>query len=380
MDGWKEWEARVGLSFTFLPFIICHLTMNKRELLENVNRILVIRMGPLGETLQTTPVLKAIRARLKRAYLAMMVTEDRFDLVCANPHLNAVIIYDNFVPKLISKLRKHRFQMALVLQPTFRLVLLTFLAGIKYRVGFETNIGGKLLLTVSVKSNPNQHETDRYLDVVRAIGIQPVDREIEMAVTSEAEAWVREFLARAGISRKRPLIGINPGSFWMYRRWPKERFAQVADKLVAEYDAQILLTIGPSEMGLGEEIAALMRYKPVILSNTTPMRVAAAFKQCDLLISNDTGPMHIGIATGTPTIGLFGGSNPDKWGPIASKHSIIHRDGMEAITVEDVMGAARGQIGVFSESRFVGRISKFAKETLKCEFRPTKTRDRDKRK
>ncbi|HIE28479.1 TPA: hypothetical protein EYP66_14460, partial [Candidatus Poribacteria bacterium] len=163
--------------------------MNKRELLEKVNRILVIRMGPLGETLQTTPVLKALRARLKRAYLAMMVTEDRVELVSANPHLDTVVIYDDSVPKLIDKLRKHRFQMALVLQPTFRLVLLTFLAGIKYRVGFETNIGGKLLLTVPVRSNHNQHETDRYLDVVKAIGIQPVDREIEMRVACEAEVW-----------------------------------------------------------------------------------------------------------------------------------------------------------------------------------------------
>jgi ADP-heptose:LPS heptosyltransferase len=283
--------------------------------------------------------------RFKKAYLAMMVTEDRVELISANPHLDTVVIYDNSVPKLIHKLRKHCFQMALVLQPTFRLVILTLLAGIKYRVGFETNWGGKLWLTVPVKNNHQQHETDRYLDVVRAIGIQPVDREIEMGVTCEAEAWAREFLTRAGISLQRLLIGINPGSFWMYRRWPKERFAQVADKLVAEYDAQILLTIGPSEVGLGEEIAMLMRYNPVIVSDTTPMHIAAAFKQCDLLISNDTGPMHIGIAVGTPTIGLFGSSNPDKWGPIASKHSIVHRNGTEAITVEDVMEATRRCIG-----------------------------------
>jgi len=320
------------------------MKMDKHELLKNVNRILIIRMGPLGETLQTTPVLKALRKRLEKAYLAMMVTKDRVELVSANPNLNAVIVYDNSMPKLINKLRKHRFQMALVLQPTFRLVLLTLLAGIKYRVGFETNGGGKLLLTIPVKNNHNQHETDRYLDIVRAIGIQLVDREIEMGVTCEAEMWALKFLTSAGISSQQPLIGINPGSFWMYRRWPKERFAKVADNLVSEYDAQILLTVGPSEVGLGEEIATLMRYNPVILSNTTTMHIAAAFKQCDLLISNDTGPMHVGIAVGTSTIGLFGSSNPNKWGPIASKHSIIHRNGMEAITVEDVMEATRRHV------------------------------------
>ena len=228
-------------------------------------------MGPLGETLQTTPVLRALRNDLPDVYIAMMVTSDRVDLVSANPHIDEVIVYEKQAPKLIYKLRKHHFQMALILQPTFRLVFLTFIAGIRYRVGFITNSGGKLLLTKPVKNNHVQHETDRYLDIVRAIGIQPVTREIEMGVTKEAEQWAKEFLIRSGISKERILIGINPGSFWMDRRWPKERFAQVADTLASEYDAQILITIGPSEVGLGGEMASLMNSKPVTLENTTPI-------------------------------------------------------------------------------------------------------------
>ena len=312
--------------------------------LKNAKRILVIRMGPLGETLQTTPVLRALRNALPGAHIAMMVTSDRVDLVSANPNLDEVIVYERQAPKLIYKLRQHHFQMALILQPTFRLVLLVFLAGIRYRVGFITNSGGKLLLTTSVKNNHAQHETDRYLDVVRVIGIQPVTREIEMGVTKEAKGWLEEFLTRSGISKKQLLIGINPGSFWMDRRWEKEHFAEVAEILASEYNAQILITTGPSEVGLGEEIAKLMNCKSVILANTTPVRIATTFKQCDLLISNDTGPMHIGIAVGTPTIGLFGNSDPNKWGPIAPQHAVIHRNGMEAITVDDVVAVARQKI------------------------------------
>lgn len=300
-------------------------------------------MGPLGETLQTTPVLRALRNALPSAHIAMMVTSDRVDLVSANPNLDEVIVYDRRMPKLIYRLRRGSFQMVLPLQPTFRLVFLAFLAGIRYRVGFITNSGGKLLLTTPVKNNHAQHETDRYLDVVRAIGIQPVTNEIEMGITREAERWVQEFLISSGIAKERLLIGVNPGSFWLDRRWAKERFAEVAGMLASEYNAQILITIGPSEVGLGEEMTKLMNHKPVILANTTPMRIAAAFNQCDLLISNDTGPMHIGIAVGTPTIGLFGNSDPNKWGPIAPQHAVVHRHVMEAITVDDVMAVARAK-------------------------------------
>ncbi len=312
--------------------------------LKHVKRILVIRMGPFGETLLITPVLRALRSSLPHAHITVMVGFDKVDLVSENPNINEVIAYEKQNAELIRELRRHHFHLAVILQPTFRLVLLALIAGIKYRVGFETRKGGRLLLTKYARDDRTQHETDRYLSVVRAAGIQPVTREIEMSVTEDAEQWAREFLIRSGISEERLLIGINPGCVWPKRQWAKERFAEVGDILASEYDAHILITIGPNEIGLGMEIAAMMSHEPVILENTTLMRVAAAFKQCALLISNDTGPMHIGIAVGTPTIGLFGISDPNRWGPIGSQHAIVHRKGIEAITVDDVMAVARKKI------------------------------------
>ena len=311
------------------------------ERLKYIRRILVVRMGPLGETLQTTPVLSALRNRMPDAYIAMMVTSDREDLISVNPNLDRVILYQKSAPKLISTLREHRFEMVLILQPTFRLVLLTFLAGIKHRVGFSTNSGGKLLLTTAVVNNQDQHETDRYLDVVRAIGILPVTNEIEMHVVESASRWAVAFLQDSGVSKERLLIGLNPGGFWPKRRWAKERFVQLADLLSSEYNAQVLITTGHSEARIGGEIAELMRHEPVVVENTTSMRITAMIQQCHLLVSNDTGPMHIGISVGTPTIGLFGQSNPRKWGPLSGKHAIVHRDGMDAITVAEVMLVAR---------------------------------------
>ena len=316
-------------------------------------------MGPLGETLQTTPVLSALRNHIPDAYVAMMVTSDREDLISANPNLDRVILYQKSAPKLISTLREHQFQMVLILQPTFRLVLLTFLAGIKYRAGFITNSGGKLLLTAAAANNQDRHETDRYLDVVRSIGISPVTNEIEMRVAESASRWAVAFLQDSGVSKERLLIGLNPGGFWPKRRWAKERFVQLADLLGSEYNAQILITTGPSEVGLGEEIARLMHHQPVVVENTTSMKIAATLQQCHILISNDTGPMHIGVSVGTPTVGLFGRSNPRKWGPISARHAIVHGDGMDAITVADVMPVARRMIAELPAGSWSNPDSRF---------------------
>lgn len=235
---------------------------------------------------------------------------------------------------------KGSFEMVVILQPTFRLVLHTFLARIPFRIGFETNSGKGRLLYVAVPNNINQHETTRYLDVVRGIGIEPDSEEPEMFVDPTAQAWVDDFLANVGISLDRPLIGLNPGSGSESRRWSKAGFAQVGDRLHQEYNAQIFITAGDAEGSLPHDVADLMSCSPIILTGITPMQLGAILQKCRLYISNDTGPMHMSTAVKTPTIALFGASKPQQWGPHWQPHTIIARKSMEDITIEDVLEAA----------------------------------------
>ena len=283
--------------------------------LDHIQRILILRMGPLGETILTTPVIRALRARFPKVYIAYMVAPDREELVSANPNLDEVITYEISVPKLVYGIMKRAFQMAVVLQPTFRLVLHTLLARIPFRVGFETNCCSGRLLHVAVPNNTAQHETNRYLDVVRGIGVQPDSSEPEMFVNNAAQRWADEFLGNCGIDPNRPLIGLNPGTGSVSRRWQKERFAKIGDLLHQEHNAQILVTAGPREGALPHELAHQMACSPIILTGTTPMQLGAMIQRCRLFISNDTGPMHMSTAVKTPTIALFGSSNPSRWGP-----------------------------------------------------------------
>ncbi len=317
--------------------------MSSNKLIDSrhIQRILIIRIGPLGETVLMTPVIRALRHKFPSAFIACMVDPVRTDLVAANPRLNEVIPYQRSIPKLLYGMAKRSFQMAVVLQPTFRLVMHTFLAGIPYRIGFYTNSGGRKLLQIAVPNNTNQHETSRYLDVVRGLGIQPESDEPEVFVDQKTQSWANNYFANAEIADKRLLIGLNPGAGATDRRWAKEGFAEVANLLCDAYDAQICITAGPREKALPDELAQMLTNKPTVVSNTTTMQLAAIIQRCDLFISNDTGPMHLSTALKTTTIALFGASNPFQWAPIWPQHKVIARKSLEQVTVREVFSAAQ---------------------------------------
>ncbi len=293
--------------------------------LEQIERILIIRLAPLGETVLTTPVIRALRQHFRDAYIAYMVAPTREDLVSANPHLNEILTYQRSVPKLIYQIVRRRFQMAIVLQPTFRLVLHTFFARIPFRVGFETNAGGQKLLSLAVPNNTTQHETQRYLDVVRALGIEVTDDEPEVFVDSGGAAWANNFLESQKLNDSHPIIGLNPGAATAYRRWEASNFAVLGDRLHDTYGAHIVITTGPREGELAAQVAKQMSHAPIIVSQATPMELAALLQQCDLYISNDTGPMHLSTAVKTPTVALFGASNLIHWAPPWDKHAVVAR-------------------------------------------------------
>ena len=293
--------------------------------LEQINRILIVRLAPLGETVLTTPVIRALREHFREAHIAYMVAPTREHLVSANPHLNEVLTYQTSVPKLIYQIARRQFQMAIILQPTFRLVLHTFLARIPLRIGFETNTGGKRLLSVAVPNNTAQHETQRYLDVVRALDIEVVDDEPEVFVDTAGIAWMNNFLKKRKLDDSKPIIGINPGAATVYRRWDAANFAVLGDRLHKTYDAHIVITTGPQEGELANQVVAQMSHSPVIVNQATPMQLAALLQRCSLYISNDTGPMHLSTAVKTPTIALFGASNLIQWAPPWEKHAVIAR-------------------------------------------------------
>jgi len=201
-----------------------------------------------------------------------------------------------------------------------------------------------------VKRRNNIHEVQRYLDVVRPVVGASQDEKLEFwGIGRDDEAFADSILAgHAG-----PVIGINPCTTWPSKQWPAERFAHLADLLAQRLGACVLITGGPDDFHTADRITKLASSEPVnLIGRTTIWQLGALIKRCCLYITCDSGPMHISAAVGTPTIALFGPTDPVRHGPYGSSHRVLRKemrcspcyqreckngDCMNAIQVEDIM-------------------------------------------
>jgi heptosyltransferase-2 len=334
-------------------------------------RILIVRTDRIGDVLLSTPVIRALRQAYPQGYLAMMVAPYAQDAVEGNPDLDKVITYDKDGKhkswlssfKFAWRLRRQGFDLAVILHPTNRAHIVSLLAGIRRRAGYDRKFG--FLLTDKIKhtkQHGEKHELEYALDLVRYLGITPQDKALFMPIEPESEDWAKELFLREGLKEGDKLLAINPGASCPSKIWPDERFAEVADRLVRDYGfRRVFLIAGPKDISLAEKVAQNMRSPAVNLAGKTSVsQLASLLKRTHLFISNDSGPVHIAAALGVPVVSIFGrnqaGLSPKRWGPTGKRSKALHKEAgcieclahnckkqfacLKAITVEDVIQAA----------------------------------------
>lgn len=337
---------------------------------QDFKRILIVRTDRIGDVLLSTPVIKALRDKYPQAYIAMMVSPYARDIVEGNPYLDKVIIYDKdgthkswFNSLKFSRgLKRKKFDLALILHPVNRAHLVTFLAGIPRRVGYDRKLG--FLLTDRIKHTKQRgekHEVEYNLDLLRYLNIEPLDKNLYMPVKPESEKWVEELFKREDIDETDKLLAIHPAASCPSKVWPAERFAQATDNLAQSYGFKVFIIAGPKDLRVAEEVAEQMRSSVINLAGRTSVaQLASLLKRCALFVSNDSGPVHIASSLGIPVISIFGrnqaGLSPRRWGPLGLKDRVLHKETgcieclahnckkqfacLKAITVEDVVSAA----------------------------------------
>jgi heptosyltransferase-2 len=333
-------------------------------------RILIVRTDKIGDVVLSTPVIKVLRDEYPDAYIAMMVSPYAKDIVEGNPYLDDVIIYDKNGKhkswrrsiKFVGSLKKKRFDLALILHPTNRAHLVTFFAGIPRRIGYDSKCG--FLLTDRIKHAKQfgeRHELEYNLDLVRYLGIEPREKNLFIPFKTESEKHIDQLLETAGINKSEKILAIHPGASCPSKIWPQERFAQVADRLIKKYGFKAFVLGGPKDLSLAQNLVEHMRTPAINLAGKTSIsQLASILRRCELFISNDSGPMHIAVAAGTPVIAIFGrsqkGLSPKRWGPLGKRDKILHKPVgcleclahnckkefacLKAISAEDVLGAA----------------------------------------
>jgi lipopolysaccharide heptosyltransferase II len=301
-----------------------------------VNRILIVNVNWVGDVLFSTPLIKGLRKKFPKGYIACMIPPRCREALELNPHLNEIIIYDedglHRSPfgklRLISALRSGRFDAAILLHRSFTRSLMVFMAGIPRRIGYQRR-RRDFLVTDAVELPPEDaHRVDFFMNLGRPLGIATDDRNYEFFISDNDRKKAKGLLESEGIADSDKLVAINPGGNWNPKRWPVENFAEAADGLMEQHNAKIIISGAAKDMPLANDIASRMKQRPAISCGKTTLKQAAAiFERSNLVIANDSGPMHIAVAMGTPTIALFGPTSPEITGPLGrGRCLILHED------------------------------------------------------
>jgi lipopolysaccharide heptosyltransferase II len=322
--------------------------------------ILLIKPGAVGDLLQLTPVLRAVKQKFPAARITLLVSSGATaSMFRHNAHVDEVIVYDRRGAhrslagffSLWRQLRGKRFDLVVNYQRSNLKGWLLALAAFPAQILVYRKARGRVL-----------HAVVNHLEAVAPLGIDPLttDLHLEMTVGVEDDNFAADALRLAGFADKR-IIALNPGASNRIKCWPPERFGQLADRLVNELGVGVVLVGGADERDLAEGILNATSL-PVLdlLGKTTLLQLGALLKRCSLLVSGDTGPLHMATAVGTPVVALFGAIDPLRTGPVGEGHRVIRHaelpcvpcvgrdcrhkpylECMELITVDELLAVVR---------------------------------------
>ena len=319
----------------------------------DVRRILVYRIGSIGDTIIALPAVRAIRQQFPLAYMAFLGNAHENDYVLAQSVLPAKGLFDDWltyptgqrrtrpsrdVVRLFFELRRQRFDTLVYLAPrgrrrsqVWRDLSFFYGAGIRRFMGHK----GIVPLPLKVPGEPQpaiEHEADHLLHRLELTGIAvPRDGQGSMDLgigadeSAEARSWLDERVGDA-LTTKR-LIGIGPGSNWQSKTWPEERYALLGERLIKELNLFPIVLGGAEDAERNERLIAHWGRGANAAGILSPRQSAAALRECRLYMGNDTGTMHLAAAVGTPCVVAFSAQDwPGRWYPYGSGHTVLRRD------------------------------------------------------
>lgn len=322
--------------------------------------ILVIDFGQLGDVVLSLPALGAIRKRFPRARITVAVGKPGADVVALSGFANEtfvvdrVALRDGFKPlsvfrvfKIVKEVRQKRFDFVIDLHSLSETNLLGFLSGAPKRL-YSRRPGRSLDYLANFHPPPpvevdhrKRHLIDRYLDVLSPLEIKDAERlPILKTRTADAKSLER-ILTKAKADVGAPLVGLFPGAGHPSRCWPLEKFASLADFLVRNDQVRVLVFLGPEEKSFVAEIRKTFPPSTVVLDQLSIPELAAAQARLAAFVSNDTGPMHIASAVGTPVVLLLDKRAPESYLPQGERHRVIYKSVIEDISVDEVYEATR---------------------------------------
>ncbi len=305
---------------------------------EAPRRVLLVKPSSLGDVIHALPVAVALADAFPSVEIDWVVSRPYVELLKAHPKVHRVFLFDRQRwggwgfwgrrrewKSLVAGLRGAGYDVAIDLQGLARSALLTRASRAPVRVGLTTaREFSRLAYTVTVRPrDPEVHAVDRYLQVLRALGVAPpTEPRFELAAPEQARQRVEAALAQELVAE--PIVCVAPGTRWETKRWPPERFAEVAERLAAEDDVRVIVVGAEDDADLARVIGERVGERALDWTGRTSLvELAALFERSALLLTNDSGPMHLAAAVGTPLVAVFGPTNPARTGPYSDRAAVV---------------------------------------------------------
>jgi heptosyltransferase II len=310
---------------------------------EQVRAVLVIKLCCLGDAILTIPAIRALKMHFPNARVSVLTTPRSCDAYVGQPCIDEVnvarltglgglgeLLRRGLTDALrsVRAARRARPDIAIDLDLYFKATpLLAFLSGAPIRVGFDTEGCHRAgLYTHSAPRQRTQHELLCFLDVVGAIGVKTDDTTLMFPLSDADRADGQSALAQCGVPTEARLVALCPGSSknWPQKQWPAESFARVGDYLAERLGAQVVLIGTSHELAVHEQVRGAMSHPAVSLAGTTTVgATGAVLSRCELLVTNDTGPLHLAAALDVPTVAIFGPTDDRKWRPWHARSRVV---------------------------------------------------------
>lgn len=318
----------------------------------STKRILIINIFGIGDVLFTTPLIRSLKSRYPDLYIGYVCNRRTAPVLERNPRVNKIIICDRdefnetwrrskilASRKMIDffkRIKKERFDASIDVSLSGFTSFATWVGGVKFRIGFKyKNRSFFLNRKFPLKGYEDKHVVEYYLGLLEELGVPAAVRNLDLNIGQEDADWADRFFANnIGQADGRHVIGLVPGggASWgkdaVYKRWPPEKYAKLADKLIEKFSAAVILLGDASELVLCEKVSGAMSRRPVMAcGRTTVSQFAALARKCSLMIVNDGGPLHIAVAAGAKTASIFGPVDERVYGPYPKgNHTVITKD------------------------------------------------------
>ncbi len=336
--------------------------------MKKIQKILVVNVNWLGDVVFTAPLFRALKKEYPEALIVCMAPPRVRDVSESIREIHEFLYYDergahkSFVGKLkfIKELKKYNFDIAFLIHRSLTRALLVFFAGISQRVGYATK-GRKPFLThvvPSAEKRDSLHRSDYYLNIIESYGIKVEDREPCLAVAASALERINDILREQNLTTRDFLVVINPGGNWDLKRWTVSNFILLIKRLDEEFNVKVAITGSSRDVPLAQKIKGSIKAKVIDLTGKLSLKeLLALFQKTDVVISADSGPLHLANSVGTCVIGIFGPTQIEITGPRGKGHANLLKYDvgcnrtacyhigcednicMQAVTVNDVIGA-----------------------------------------